>query len=216
MTDTLQNYAHRAKRYENIDGTGEMYMGIMVLAFVLLGYLQAILPMDSMWRHGFASLVFTNAILLSVLAFGYWGVVKTIKKHITWPRTGYIAYRRTAKGMWMSLVSGLTAMGVVMCLIWLTRHFHTMSLERAGWMAIFVATYAFWIFFMSKEYSWKWLVVIIMALGLFAIVLIVPGGDFDSVARPAMCFIGLTWLASGVATLYSYIRHTQPPATESE
>ena len=82
-------------------------------------------------------------------------------------------------------------------------------------MAFNVAAYAFWILFKSKEHPWKRLIVVLMALGLFAIAFIVPRGDFDS-RRPEMLFIALTWLASGVATLYSYIRHTQPPAPESE
>jgi hypothetical protein len=31
-----------------------------------------------------------------------------------------------------------------------------------------------------------------------------------------MLFFGLVWLASGGATLYLYIRHTQPPDPEAE
>ena len=91
MKDELQNYLARPKRYDNIDGTGEMYMGLMILGFALLGYLQTILPTDSLWStNGFASLLFMYLILIPVLALGYWGS-KAIKKHITWPRTGYVA-----------------------------------------------------------------------------------------------------------------------------
>jgi glucan phosphoethanolaminetransferase (alkaline phosphatase superfamily) len=218
MTDTLQNYARRTRRYDNIDGTGEMYMGIMVLAFVLLGYLQAILPENSMWRYRFASLVFAYAVLLPVLAFGYWGVRRTIKKYITWPRTGYVAYGHCGKSWWSNIAALVIALVVVVVCAnveRLARHFHAMSLGRAVWMAFNVAAYAFWILFKSKEHPWKRLIVVLMALGLFAIAFIVPRGDFDS-RRPEMLFIALTWLASGVATLYSYIRHTQPPAPESE
>ena len=48
-----------------------------------------------------------------------------------------------------------------------------------------------------------------------AIALIVPGAG-DALFRPAAMFIGLVWLTSGGATLYSYLRHTQPPAPEAE
>jgi len=52
MQDELQEYMRRPKRYENIDGTAEMYMGWMLLGFALLGYLQAALPEHSIWKNG--------------------------------------------------------------------------------------------------------------------------------------------------------------------
>ena len=48
MKDELQNYMGRPKRYNNIDGTGEMGMGIFLLSFALLNYLQTALPAKSM------------------------------------------------------------------------------------------------------------------------------------------------------------------------
>jgi len=75
MSDALQDYLRRPKRYANIDGTGEIYMGLMILGFALLGYLQTILPKDSMWStNGFAGLLFMYLVLVPVLALGYWGV----------------------------------------------------------------------------------------------------------------------------------------------
>jgi hypothetical protein len=218
MNDNLENYMHRAHRYRNIDGTGEIYVGFIFLGFVLTGYLQAILPTHSMWRHGFAGTLFMCTVLLSAMAFGHWGVCRTIKKHITWPRTGYVAYGHSGRSLWSIIVAMLVSVIAVICFANLervARNYHAMSLGRAGWMALNVAAYAFWVFAVSKEHPWKWLVVVFMALGLFGIAFIVPRGDFES-RRPEMWFLCLTWLASGGATLYSYIRHTQPPAPESE
>jgi len=41
-------------------------------------------------------------------------------------------------------------------------------------------------------------------------------GNFIEGARPVMLFVGLVWVMSGGATLYSYLRHTKPPAPEAE
>jgi uncharacterized membrane protein HdeD (DUF308 family) len=77
-----------------------------------------------------------------------------------------------------------------------------------------LAAYAFFVFRWSREHAWKWAVLVFMALGLLAIGLVVPGGAVESFP-PVALFLGLVWLGSGVATLYSYIRHTQPPLPEA-
>jgi hypothetical protein len=84
-----------------------------------------------------------------------------------------------------------------------------------GAVAIYAAGYAFWICRMGREHPWKWLVLLFMALGLLAIALIAPAG-FVGLWRPMLLFVGLTWLASGGATLFLYIRRTQPPAPETQ
>jgi hypothetical protein len=111
MKDELRNYMGRAKRYDNIDGTGEMLLGVMLLVFALLGYLQAVLPNGSMWRNGFASMLFMYAVLVPGLALGYWGR-NAIKKHITWPRTGYVAFSHGGRSWWKAIVTTFIVGGV--------------------------------------------------------------------------------------------------------
>jgi hypothetical protein len=82
-------------------------------------------------------------------------------------------------------------------------------------LAVYAATYAFWIFFMGREHSWKWGVLVFMTIGLLVIGLPV-GGDYFKVWRQVALFVGLVWLGSGAATLYLYLRHTQPPAQGAE
>ena len=43
MKTELQDLAARPKRYNNIDGTGEIGLGVMALGFALLGYLNSYL-----------------------------------------------------------------------------------------------------------------------------------------------------------------------------
>ena len=59
------------------------------------------------------------------------------------------------------------------------------------------------------------MVLVFMVLGLLALALGVPG-DFRELSRPAMLFAGLIWLGSGGATLFAYIRRTQPSTLEAE
>jgi hypothetical protein len=215
MQYELQNYMGRPKRYANIDGTGEISLGLAALGFALLGYFQSVLPADSMWRNGTAGLLFMYMILGPVLALGYWGG-KAIKKHITWPRTGYVAYRRDGTAWWTAYAAPAVGGGVIAAgFVFLMRQPHMMSLTRMVYLTVFVGSYAVFVHRFGRDYPWKWLVLLFMALGLLAIGLAVPG-EVEELSRPVMLFLGLVWLASGGATLYSYIRHTQPPAPESE
>ena len=221
MRNELQNYMGRPKRYSNIDGTGEMAFGLMALGFTLLGYLQTVLPKNSTWNHGFVGVLFMYAVLLPVLGLILW-VPRTIKRHITWPRTGYVKFHTTGESRrrwwtWMvasAVISAVIAAGVA-CLARFDRRHDWISLLWLGNVAVFVAGYTFWIFRMERDHPWKWLVALLMALGLLAIALIVPG-DIAGLRWLMLLFVGLMWLGSGGATLYLYIRHTQPPTPDAE
>ena len=91
MKDELQNTMERPKKYDNIDGTGEMFFGLMILGFALFGYLQTVLPEHSMWRTNvFAPFLLMYGVLLPTLGFSFL-LQRVVKKHLTWPRTGYVA-----------------------------------------------------------------------------------------------------------------------------
>ena len=231
MDTQLHDYLGRHKRYDNIDGTGEITFGLMALGFTFLDYVQTALPKDSMWRHGFPDMALFISIILLMLAAMHWGP-KAIKKHITWPRTGYVVYRVGGKSFWLviiltAIVSAVVASG----LAYLTRSsthpgaIHPAQVHDGGhdwmsitWMstvAIYVAGYACFTYLWGRNYPWKWLVLLVMVLGLAAIVLIAPV-TFAGLRRPMLLFVGLMWLASGAGTLYVYVRHTQLPAQGEE
>jgi hypothetical protein len=186
-------------------------MGMMLLGFTLLGYLGAMLPETWSGKHnpiGFF-LLFTGGVG-AILGLIHWSA-KAIKKHITWPRTGYVAYRRDGKSRLTVMVAAAAFAAGVVCLMAFARRHDWISLPRMGYLDLWVPLYAFWIYRMERQHPWKWLVLVFMALGLLVMALIVPGNTWE-LGRPVMSFVGLTWLGSGAATLYLYIRHTQPPA----
>jgi hypothetical protein len=212
----IQDYVERPGRYSNIDGTGEMGIGVMYLGFALLSYLQSILPKDSIWTHNWTGLLFMGVVLLAAAGLGWWGR-KAIKKYITYPRTGYIAYNWGAKRSIVSMAVFVVVYAAVSAafefLFSAIRH-NEVSLPRLSTLILFGASYVI-APFMSKGHPWKWFLALFMTLGLVAISNSVPGGVLD-LFRPTMLLVGLTWVASGGITLYLYIRRTHPPAVEPE
>lgn len=226
MKGDLQDLQFRHKRYDNIDGTGELLLGSMFLGFALLGYLQTVLPAHSIWRtNGLASLLFMYAVLFPVMGGGFL-IRQVIKRRITWPRTGYVAFgvsgsdRKAKVSYWsvlaaLGVFSALIAAGLVGLLAFERRHLGLVGVGYAGFLTFWVAIYAFWVWRMGREHPWKWLVLIFMALGLLVIGLRGPG-TLVGMVRPVLLFVGVMWVLSGVGTLGSYLRHTRLSSPELE
>ncbi len=208
----IQDYVKRPGRYNNIDGTGEMFFGVMGLGSALWGYLQSMLPADSIWRQkDWHQLVFM-VVPLTVLGLGWWGT-RAIKKHITYPRTGYVALRtNTWRRLLLMFASAGAAVALAVAVVWL-RHV-ALSLQHIGIFILYEAPYV-GIVFISRDHPWKWFVALFMALGLAAIAFSAPGSVLDR-SWLKVLFLGLTWFASGGITLYLYIRRTHPPTVEPE
>jgi hypothetical protein len=221
---TVEDYAHRPKEYYNIDGVGELGMGFMLLAFALLIWLQTSAPKGSVWP-----LWYMLVFLLVVPATVHYGS-KAIKKHITYPRTGFVSYpRRTYLS---ALVTALIVAPI--CLVLVLRG----RVNYATLMGLAVVpAYAY---HMARTVQWKWLVVLALAAGSLAISAAPPefvraavhasradfqwlrGGyriDSNELAGSAlltMSFYGSVLLVSGAISFYLYLRHTQPPAPKAE
>ena len=218
MKTELRDFMGRPVRYNNIDGTGEMGIGVMMLGFALVGYLMSylrgVVPESWTGKVDPVGLLVLFGGMGAVLGLIQWGT-KAIKKHITWPRTGYVAYRRSAKSRLTIMVAAAILGFGFTCLMGLARRHDAMSLARMGYLAVMPAAYAIFVYRFDRECPWKWLVLLFIALGLLAIGIIVPGKIVELV-RPVSLFLGLTFLGSGGATLWSYMRHTQPPALEAK
>lgn len=236
MDAKLQDSRSRPKRYDKNDGTGEMVVGIMAMGFALLGSLPAILPQNSIWRHGFADTLLFFAVVLLMFCLMQW-VPRAIKRRITWPRTGYVAHHlvgptaKSKKGFWTVMVVGVVfsaAMGAGGAYLGrLSDLGHSgphgvvlggrqdwINFEWIGVAPLYVAIYG-WLFCRDRSYPWKWLVLLFMALELFAIAIVAPG-DFAAMGQLMLLVTGLTWITSGGVTLYLFVRHTQRPTEAIE
>lgn len=210
MKDEVEAYLERPKRYENVDGTPEMFVGLMFLGFALAIPLEGLLPKTSpRWAHLVTLLVIAEAV--SLLGFP---LRRFIKKRWTWRRTGYVAYRRDARWWVVLAVSSLVAAAIPLVVVLVKRH-AGVTPSQAGQWAVVPAGYAFLIFFRSREHLWKWLLFLIMVAGLLALGLPVHG-DYERVGWQLLLFLGLVWIGSGAGTLFSYIRHTQLPESQAQ
>ena len=236
MDAKRQDSLSRPKRYDKNDGTGEMVFGIMAMGFALLDSLQATLPQNSIWKQGFANNLLFGAGFVLMFGLMHW-VPRAIKRRITWPRTGYVAYHfggptaKSKRSFWtvmVVVVAFSAANGAIVA--YLTRLLEPgssaphgavlggrqdwINFEWIGVAALYVAIYG-WLFCRKNwNYPWKRLVLLFMVLGLFAIAVVAPG-DFAAMGRLMLLVTGLTWIASGGVTLYLFVRHTQRPTQET-
>lgn len=91
----VRNLLDRPRLYYNIDGLGEVNIGVMFLVFALVLWLDAHSPASSFWHK---SSWFVFLALALVMHYG----TKALKTHITYPRTGFIEYRRSCR--WRTLI----------------------------------------------------------------------------------------------------------------
>lgn len=116
-TDPLRNAEKRAMRYWYADGTFEFSFGGMCL--LLAAYFYAEHLLTGTWVAPMMIAVF----LLVMLGGGFLinRLVTAFKERITFPRTGYVAFRRpTGAAYWkrLLLLTALSA-GVAALLVWL-------------------------------------------------------------------------------------------------
>ncbi len=219
MTDELSEIAARPARYENVDGTVEMGFGLMALSMALLVYVTPLADKAGILPRGVTGLLLLMYSIYGLFAAIGFFVTKAIKKHITHPRTGYVAYRRITRGnTWKAVFFAIGCAAFAAALAFLISRAH--GNREPHWLRVlmvfgFVGPYAFLVFHTAKEHPWKKSVVLAMAIGLLAIVFVVPGGT-NELSGPVLLFTAVTWLGSGIATLLLYIRHTRPHLVDEE
>ena len=106
-TDPLQNAQKRAFQYWYVDGTFEFSFGGLSLLLAAYFYVQNLLA--ETWFGGLLTVFF-----ILILLGGSWlarSLVMNMKERLTFPRTGYIAFRRekSSKRLTRGLLIGLTA-----------------------------------------------------------------------------------------------------------
>jgi hypothetical protein len=223
--DRVESLLKRPKAYGNIDGTGELGMGFMCLGFALLIWLQLHTPKDSIWNQMYVSFIWIG-LLVAMIHFG----TKAIKNHITFPRTGFVAYR-TQNRIWKAIIAfvivAMASAGLV-----LAARPHRHIVMPVFFLGLFLtACYAYGI---ARRVPWKWLVVLAQVIGLLAIAVLpgdlaatlasgapTPGVLPASFTRFAGAFLlwlllyGTLLLISGAISFWLYLRHTQAPTEEA-
>jgi hypothetical protein len=228
--DQVERLMERPLLYNNIDGMGELGLGVFGLGCGLLDWLQIRNPANHIWHRWMGMLWFW--LIIAVIHFG----TKAIKKYITFPRTGFVEYRKR-KSAWLSaLVLGCaTALLAAWIATFVARSHWNIGGPHWGMttpVALigleFVAFYAWKI---AGEVRWKWAVAAAMAICSIAIAMlpagvigVVAGNTSDFTTLPAdyrawiltITIYGAILLISGAISFVLYLRHTQPPARMAE
>jgi len=216
MKSDIQDYAKRSERHGNIDGLLELDLGIGQLVFALTLYVFAIMPKDSWLLSGWHSIFLLGFVWGLVACVSYWGQ-RAIRRHITYPRSGYVK-------PWMDTIPwmGFLLTGLLLVAIFAvgTRHDRV---SLALLMMTVPLSYAYGVARLDRR---KWPVLVVQVLGLLVISL-VPASVFRSLVLAtvgsrslwpvrvmdifgyivvSLVFFSLTLLASSGITLYLYIR----------
>jgi hypothetical protein len=221
--DQVERLMQRPILYDNIDGAGELALGFFLLGYTLLRWL----PIHARWWHRYGVLL---GFLLLIAAIHYG--VKAIKTHITYPRTGFVEYRKRGyvwKGAIVGVVVGLfIGLGIVLvahshwvagCSHWVLR------MPAALFGLIFAAGYAYKI---ASTVRWKSAVAAVMAICSVEIALLPQGAIRAMMGRNSafatafgalrltFAFYGAILLISGGISFVLYLRNTHPAAEAAE
>jgi hypothetical protein len=217
LETTIREQQKRLKRYDNIDGTGEMFFGSVMLGFLLSTMLSPLLPPHSFWTGFPGGLVSMLVPVYGVLSLAWWGT-KIIKRRITYRRTGYVLPLRDKKAVALGLVyvfvlSAASAAALALLLRFGTRH-NSVSLPRLLMLSVGVATYVFFTRMTTPEYKWKmWFAALMVLVSVAASFSGWTREAFDAATMSAFAVI---WIASGLITLRLLVRRTQPVTVEDE
>jgi hypothetical protein len=185
----IQDYLSRPGRYANIDGLNELGWGAILCGFSGFEWLNAISPRDSLWHRPLALVLYTLAMALSIYLAG-----KALKRYVTYPRTGFVAYPDDVR----CRVAPLVAVAVAVPTALVAGAFMRRGLHEATLLG--AANLLFYAFAAQPLRPWK-----------YGFLLLIASGTIWVADANALLFFGLTFLASGATTLALYLRQTRAP-----
>ena len=183
----IQDFVSRPARYANIDGFNELGWGAMVCGFFCFDWLNAITPRDSLWHRTWVQMLYVPVMVLLIYFAG-----RALKRYVTYPRTGFVAYPQTARGRMAPLVAATVAVVAALGAAVVVRGGLRMATLLGAVNLLFYLVAA------QPLRPWKYGFLALIAAGTIW----VPNGY-------ATLFFGLVFLASGVTTLTLYLRQTR-------
>jgi hypothetical protein len=210
--DQIGSLLNRPKAYYNIDGVGELGCGFMSLSYALFHWLQVRTPEHSVWHQTWVFCLYLG-LMVSIIHYGS----KAVKQRITYPRTGFVEYRKrdTFWRMFIAMgVSALISVGLALAL----RSRWDVTAPASLFGPVLAAAYGYGI---ARTVPWKWAVFAAMAFGSLAIAilpedLIGPLADHSwaGTFMLSMMLYGTLLMLSGGISFWLYLRHTQAPAQD--
>lgn len=198
----------RPLAYNNIDGVGELGMGFMMLSWSLLAWFLAHSPKGSAWHSMPVFILYLGGMLLTI----HYGS-KTIKNRLTYPRTGFVEYRRQDHWRW-GILGGVVAPLFLAGLVAAHRLHWSITTPAVLVGLLFAASYTR----IARTVPWKWAVFGLMTSGSLLLAVLPADWFIDHSMMGAIWLIfalyGILFLISGGISLWLYVRHTPLPARE--
>jgi hypothetical protein len=203
--DKIEAIQNKVKSYWFSDGLWDMGFGIALLILGLFNVFLSALKLDdsSGWLLGVLEIL---VVLLPFLLLGK--VVNYFKERITYPRTGFVLYRRqtTSHRLLRMLRAALTSFifASVFAFITLLPVMRERLPAFCGLVLGLVTVFMGWRFRVTRYYLIGFLTLI-----LGVVVSMVVFSTSQSVGLFFSAYGGL-WLTGGALTLATYLRHTHP------
>ena len=215
MSDWLQQARRRALQYWAEDGLPDLYTGALLLLFVgLQAGGERLFP--AAWRGAEQGVALVVLVLGTLLARP---VLRVLKQRITYPRTGYVAYRTPSlaeqrQGLFFTV--GLAV--VLLALAVLTPDWPT---PAALWLThgVFFAITAALAARLGLPRYWGYAALLLLAAGFYTLTWETwPTAWHDALAAglPTLALLGLVMLLSGAWTLARYLQRYPVWSGEAE
>lgn len=220
--EQIESLLKRPALYCNIDGVWELGMGALGMGYFVLIWLQTHSSVNSIWHS-----MWTLFVYVGILSAGLYFGTKFIKTRITYPRTGFVSYRKSS-AVWVFIIAFLVA-----ALVALSAYTFSNRPMGAATPAFLIASLVFvsmYVYRVVLAAHWKWIVAGILTISA-VIVAFLPASVLASIAGhsapPGFAQIGgaflllcFAWstisLISGGISLYIYVRHTPSPGSETD
>jgi hypothetical protein len=201
----IQEYLGRPCRYANIDGVTEMTAGLTWFGFAMVAWIPSFVPKGLVWPIVVSW--FLLFVWFALLQFGS----KALKRHVTYPRTGFVSYP-AAQSRRIRTVAFFAGMAVSATLGFLAVRRPFEALQPALLIAAGM-TLSYGILARPMR-PWKWAILALMAAGGAGLVFLRAGFRMQAVLE--LVFYGAMFLAAGLISLTDYLRHSQPAEQVTE
>lgn len=206
MTEQLkiENIIRNTRKYWYVDGLSEIAGGLVIFATGLTYWLVSTLESNNI--KALLLMIAQPAVIIigSLIVQKY---LPKIKERITYPRTGYLTFRRPPRNRRIkrALIVGLVA-GLVGALV-------TMVSSRLPdnylplLSSVFLFIFSIYIAYQTAVPRFYAIGFLMVLLG--AVISFIPFGN----ALPYtlfFCGVGIIWIISGIITLIGYLKKTSP------
>ena len=212
--DEIKSLLNRPKYYSNIDGVGELSGGFGALSFAFFQWTLVRSPAHSAWHSMWVFYIYFGS-MWAILHYG----TKAVKEHITYPRTGFVEYRKRDR-VWPTVFAAVGApASLALVMLAVRRHWDlTTGASLVGLLS--AASYAY---HFAREARWKWAVASAMAISSILIAILpgdligsLTGHSWLAVCLPSFMLWGPLLLISGAISFWLYVRHTEAPAQDAQ